>query len=101
MPLIGKIVAPICVVWFLAVAAFHWWQTNLIKLLTMPVSAAYMGAWIASIVCIFVCWRRWRFRAFIPLALCIATAEVTGIVSHRLMDAGFVHIMPRYAALVQ
>ncbi len=101
MPLIGKIVAPICVVWFLAVAAFAWWQSNLIKLLTMPVTAAYFGSWIASIVCIFVCWRRWHVRALIPLAICIATAAVTRMVSPRLEDAGFVRVMPRYAALVQ
>ena len=101
MPLIGKIVAPICVVWFLAIAAFDWWQSNLIKLLTMPVSAAYWGSWIAGIVCIFVCWRRWHIRALIPLAICVATVGVTRMVSPRLMDAGFARVMPRYAALVQ
>jgi hypothetical protein len=83
-------------------AAFDWWQSNLIKIaLTLPATAAYSVSWVASIVCVFARWRRWRFRAFIPLALCIITAIVPGMISHRLMDAGFVRIMPRYSALVQ
>ncbi|MEI9865475.1 MAG: hypothetical protein WDN00_13190 [Limisphaerales bacterium] len=101
MPPTGKIVAAICIVWFLGIAAFDWWQSNLIKLLTMPVSVAYFGAWIASIVCVFIGWRRWRFRAFIPVAVCMATLVVTNSVSPRLMDAGFARVMPRYTALIQ
>jgi len=101
MPLTGKIVAPICVVWILAVAAFDWWQSNLIKLLTIPVSVAFLFSWIAGIVCIFACWRHWHIRALIPLAICIATVGITGTISPWLMNAGFTRVMPRYVALVQ
>ena len=101
MPVLGKIVASVCLIWFLAVAAFDWWQSNLIKILTMPLSAAYLYSWIASIVCVFACWRRWHIRALVPLAICIATAIVSRTVSHPLMEAGFARILPRYATLVQ
>jgi hypothetical protein len=101
MPLIANIVAAICVAWFLATAAFDWWQTNLIKLFMLPEFVAYLGSWIASIVCIFVCWRRWHVRALIPLAVCIATAGIIRTVSPRLEQAGFERVKPRYAALVQ
>ena len=70
-------------------------------MLSMPVNAAYMGAWIASIVCTFFCWRRWRFRALIPLAVCIATDVVTRTVSHPLLEAGFERVMPRYTEIIQ
>ena len=101
MPPIGKIVTPICALLVLAVFAFDWCQFNVIKLLTTPVSVAYFGAWIASIVCVFAGWRHWHFRAFIPVAICMATMVVTRSVSPRLMSAGFARVMPRYTALIQ
>lgn len=101
MPPNGKIVAVVCTVWVIAGAAFDLWQRNAIKLLMLPLNLAYFGLCLGSVVCVFTYFRRWRIRAFIPLAFCIGAALITGTTSPWLMKAGFSRIMPRYAAVVQ
>jgi hypothetical protein len=101
MPAAGKIIIPICVAWILAVIAFDWWQTNVIKLAIMPVSAAYLISCLASFFGVFCWWRQWRFRSLVPMGICFATMILARTFSPSLMDAGFARVLPRYTAVVQ
>ncbi|MEI7730465.1 MAG: hypothetical protein WCO56_12890 [Verrucomicrobiota bacterium] len=70
-------------------------------LLTIPANIAYAAALITSFVWAFVRWRRFRFWSFIPLAICLTAEFLNGIITPRLLVAGFERVAPRYATIIQ
>jgi hypothetical protein len=101
MSRVGKFVVIVAVIYFVGSTMFFVHRTDLSQLLALPLFFCFLGAIIAGIVCVFSDWRKHRWLAFLPIAVCVVSVCVSGMVVGPIRHAIFVQSLPSYEAVVR
>jgi hypothetical protein len=102
MSRLGKIVVGASLIWFVLFTVYAAHRRSIIlQLLGLPATLCFLAAVVISIFCIFSEWRRRRWLALLPFAVCVLSVVLSSAIVRTIRHAIFVRSLPSYEAVVR